>query len=426
MMLSPRTTGAWIIGHSIKLRAVDAQGQFTHIDAAGKAGTMLSVISATQQEALTRSQVETLAQANGISMLELSTVLSLLEDRHVIQRSKTTGGIDVLGLTHFSVLEKTAEMFEELLPGEEERAVIHAAELVSDAPIRTGELRKYLSDTFQIKGSATGDLLSTAEEIGFIDAEELDATTHEKLYFNGNIFRTKDARKMQKVLDSLTSQEQAQVAQFDQMLSMRGYSTIDEARSILGPKIFEKLQAIALYDVNRVANSREEVYYVTRPGSFAKFGNPWEEDTLDYAKALVACLAYGMTRSSHGRGKIRLLTALLEKLIRGEWLNENTAAGQDYKYLELKRVVETKPGVRISGAFQMRLLKREVGVVALEVLTSGASSSEALLEKLPSSPVTAYTGPEANRASVRKKKVVAPTDRKLADILQSLRTGKQP
>lgn len=83
MTLSPRTTGAWIIGHSIKLRAVDAQGQFTKIDAAGKAGTMLSVISATQQEALSRRQVETLATANGISMLELSSVLSLLEDRHV-------------------------------------------------------------------------------------------------------------------------------------------------------------------------------------------------------------------------------------------------------------------------------------------------------------------------------------------------------
>lgn len=182
-------------------------------------------------------------------------------------------------------------------------------------------------------------------------------------------------------------------------------------------------QSIALFDVNKVANQTEEVLYVTRPAAFSKYGNPWEEDTLDYAKALVSSLAYGMTRRSRSQGRILLLRLLLEKLIRGEWLNENTAAGEDYRYLELKRVVETKAGVK-PRCFNLRLLKRDVGIVALEVLTQGIGSSESLLERLPSSSVTTYLGPEHNRISVRKKKTVARSDKKLVDMLQSIRTGR--
>jgi len=134
--------------------------------------------------------------------------------------------------------------------------------------------------------------------------------------------RIKDAKKTLNVLQSLSSDEQRKVNEFEEMVAKRGYATVDEAKMILGAKLFEKLQAIALFDVNRVANQREEVLYITRPASFAKYGNPWEEDTLDYAKALVSSLAYGMTRSSAGRGKIIRLRELLEKLIRGQWLGE--------------------------------------------------------------------------------------------------------
>ena len=226
-----------------------------------------------------------------------------------------------------------------------------------------------------------------------------------------------------RILQSLTQAEQTKVSEFEQILATRGYSTANEAKKLLGQQLFEKLQAIALFDVNRVANDREEVLYVTRPASFSKYGNPWEEDTLDYAKALVSSLAYGMTRSASSRGRIVRLRELVAKLIRGDWLNENTAAGHDYKYLEIKRVVETKPG-RTPGLFNLRLLKKEVGVIALEVLTKGASSSESLLEHLPSSPVFAYSGPEENRVKVRKKSTVPRTDQKLVDMLQSIRTGR--
>ena len=42
-----------------------------------------------------------------------------------------------------------------------------------------------------------------------------------------------------------------------------------------------------------------------------------EDDPIDDAKALLASLTYGRTRSEHTRGKITLPTALLRALIEG-------------------------------------------------------------------------------------------------------------
>ncbi|MEW6183208.1 MAG: hypothetical protein AB1500_08535 [Bacillota bacterium] len=423
MTIPTRTKGAWLIAHSLKLQKVDAQGQFTCIESAGKFGRTLSILSATDEQSISKRKLTTLAKANSINPdLELPVLLEKMEERHLISRSKN-GEVAILGLTHGTILEKTAEIFDDLSPEPEELAVVDIAERVSQEPILAREMREYVSDQYRLTKKRTQETLAQAEDIGFVDAEEINLASKDKLYFNGNIFRSNDAKKTYSVLQSLSSSEQHKVNEFSQIVATRGYATVDEAKKLLGSSLFSKLQSIALFDVNRVANENEEVLYVTRPASFSKYGNPWEEDTLDYAKALVSSLAYGMTRSSASRGRIFKLHLLLEKLIRGEWLNENTAAGQDYRYLELKRVVETREGIK-AGCYNLRLLKKEVGIVALEVLTQGSGSSESLLERLPGSPVITYSGPEENRGKVRKKKIVAPSDGKFIDMLQSLRTGR--
>lgn len=420
----PRTVGAWVVSHAIKLQKVDVQGQFPIIDTAGRYGILLSILSASEQSQIPLSKLEILAKANGINpKLVLPQLLSMMRDRHLILPSDDGSAYELLGLTHGSVLEKTAELFDELGPEPEERAAIAVAEEVSTAPLRTAELSEFVSDTFRLTDERTRDFLSDVEQIGFVDAEDLDAAKRDKLFFNGNIFRVDDPNKTLKVLQSLSSAEQAAVREFDQLIAANGFATVDEALARLGDKLFAKLQAIAIFDVSRVANDQEEVLYVTRPAAFAKYGTPWEEDTLDYAKALVASLAYGMTRRPKGMAKIVLLDRLLRRLITGAWVGSTTAAGEDYRYLEFKRVVETREG-QWPGYYDLRLLKREVGVIALQVLTQGESSSESILEKMPSSPVVSYAGPETNRTTVRKKKAVQPSDRKVADMLQSVRTGR--
>lgn len=414
--------GAWVISHSLKLQQVDTVGQYSKIEAAGKYGRVLSLLSASTEETIAASKLQALAKANGINPdLELGTLLDKLESVHVINRSRS-GDISILGLTHRNVLEKTAEYFRSLNPAPEDKVVIAAAECVSEAPILSSLLNEFLSDKFALPKKHTEELLSQAEEIGFVDAEKLDSSSQLKLVFNGNIFRVKDAAKTYKILESLTDKEKANVSELSDMIAHGGYVTYDSATGIVGTQLFAKLQAIAFFDINKVANDKEEILYVTHPASFSKYGNPWEEDTLDYAKALVSSLAYGINRSPSHRGKIRFLHLLLEKLISGQWLNENTAAGQDYKYLEFKRVIETRPGVRV-GCYNMRLLKREVGVIALQVLTRGSESSESLVT-LPSATITRYAGPEKNRQQLRRKRSIPPSDRKMLDMLNSIRTGK--
>jgi hypothetical protein len=195
--------------------------------------------------------------------------------------------------------------------------------------------------------------------------------------------------------------------------------THEQVEKVLGVPLLEKLNAIAMYDISVVSNDREDVGYVTRPAAFDKYGNSLADDALDLAKAMVASLTYGMTRRRASEGRITTIVRLLKALIRGEWIGAASAIGQDYRALEMRRVVETKPGERY-GAY-MRLLKREVGEMALAVIQSG-DTSEKSLPNFSGLCVTSYSGPEANR-EVRRKKQRIDSKRATADIITTLRTG---
>jgi hypothetical protein len=114
-----------------------------------------------------------------------------------------------------------------------------------------------------------------------------------------------------------------------------------------------------------------------------------------------------------------MLHALLGKLIRGGSVGPATAIGQDYKVLELKRVVEI---TNHSGQmFSMRLLKRDIGEIALNVLTEGDASSMSLPNF--GAAITRYKPPEDNRVVTRKRQTNL-SKKGTREILLSLRTGK--
>ena len=124
-----------------------------------------------------------------------------------------------------------------------------------------------------------------------------------------------------------------------------------------------------------------------------------------------------MSRSVSGRGRIVFLQRLMEKLIAGQTVGPCTAIGQDYRVLELRGVVQVIAAH--SGMFSMRLLKRDVGELALQVLQSGDASEQSLLA-LPGAPLSGYRGPEANRVRARKKAQLENIDVRKA--LETLRT----
>lgn len=198
-------------------------------------------------------------------------------------------------------------------------------------------------------------------------------------------------KKQKKVLDSLTSAEQTSIAELDSRLNTAGCITLAECERLLGNTLFEKLRAAGMYDINHVSNPSGEFGFVTRPAAFHKFNDPLVDDAFDLAKALVAALAYGMTLSAPGRGKIDMITRLLRKLNSGGTVGPATAIGEDYRVLETKgviRVAKAKP-----YGFTMELLKQDIGEMALSVLTRGEVASTNVIDRPLPGMMTGYRGP---------------------------------
>jgi hypothetical protein len=217
----------------------------------------------------------------------------------------------------------------------------------------------------------------------------------------------------------LTAAEGSKVKEIEERISKQGCVELDAVKLVLEDRLWGKLHAIGYFDLLRVENSKESVLYVSRPASFSKYGNSMIEDALDLAKAFSASLAYGMTRSEYGRGKISMINALMRKLIRKEWVGPATAIGQDYQILETRRVIELKHD---SGSmYYMRLLKPEIGEIALAALTTGVAS-ELAATKLSGASITKFEGPEQNRFAARKRQIKA-SKKETQDILDALRTG---
>jgi hypothetical protein len=412
--MDPKTKGAWLVHHTHKLEQVAGVHEFDNIYAAGKAAILLSALSASDQTSLSRGRVELLAKASNINTLfELPKLLELLEAQSLVQSSKK--GIDVLGVTTTAVVQHAAGVFDALGPSASENAALELSELASQAPRRQKESKVYLADTCKLTSGQSSGLLEQAEQVGFVDFEDLGG---DKVYFNGNLFRREQIAKTQAVLDSLTEEDRRRVAEVEELLKKCGCVSLAEVTKVLGVKLLEKLNAISMYDISVVNNDQENVAFVTRPAAFSKYGNPLVEDALDLAKAFVSSLTYGMTRSSYTRGRITMIEKLMKALIAGRWVGPVEAIGQDYRALELKGVVEVRPNP-LRG-YDMKLLKKEVGQIALEVIKAGDASDAVL--NLPGATVTGYVGPEANREGGRRKQAVT-SKRATRDIVMALRTG---
>ena len=358
-----------------------------------------------------------IAKVSNIKKTEIETIKAILKDARLIDTSKD-GSLSVLGITTSTVLTHTSDIFKNSSPSNYQRAVLELAENVSDLPKEGSILSEYISDTFKLSNSESSDLFIQAEEIGFVDYEMLDNDS--KFYFNGNLFRRENVAKTKAVLSSLKQEDTEKIVSLDELLSRKGCITIEHAKKILGESLLSKLQSIGMYDFNEVCNFKETRVFVTKPSAFSKYGNPFEEDALDLAKAFVSSLYYGMNFSSSGRGRITMLEALLNKLVRGYEVGPATAIGEDYKLLELKRVIQLRREPN-SNMYYMKLLKKDVGTLALQVLQFGDAIEQTVISgNIYSGSVTSYVGPEQKRYSNRKKQN-AQSKQSVANILRTFR-----
>ncbi|HHN2310211.1 TPA: hypothetical protein ACRML6_006561 [Pseudomonas aeruginosa] len=413
--MDKKTQGAWLLHHARKLQATTNQ-DFDSIAFAGKSGTLLSAISAERQSVVTQQRLEALARANHISpKTELPAIVAELARQRLILPGN--GGVEVLGLTGHSVLEHTSRIFDESSHEAHEEAVIFVSEIASETPTTDKAIAEVVSDHLKLSRKEVGDTLDLATNIGFFDSEPISA--QEKLLFNGNLFRRDDARKVNAILSTLKAPEAALLTEVNQKLQETGCLPLETVNRILGQDLFARLHSIGLLDVSVVGNDQGKSHFVTRPAAFSKFSNSIADDALDLAKALVASLTYGMTVSSYYRGRIQMVSALMNKLIAGHSVGPATAIGSDYQALELKGVVAVTPAD--NGMFTMRLLKPEVGRLALAVIEDGDITAESV-SHIPGARITEYVAPELNR-EVQRKNATEAVKLKARNLLQEIRTG---
>jgi len=414
--MEKRTEGAWLIHHTKKLFDVRDTQDFEDIELAGKCGIFLSNLAADENTDLNKDKVDAIAKASSIKKTEIETIKNKLVEAHLIDVVKN-GGISVLGITTSTVLSHTANIFDSSNSNNYQKAALELSERISDLPKPEKELKEYISDEYKLTSRDTVDLFSQCEEIGFIDYENLDNDS--KFYFNGNLFRKENIQKTNAILNSLNSDDSRKILEMNELLSKKGCITFEKAKAILGEVLLTKLQSIGMYDFNEVSNSHETKTFVTKPSAFSKYGNPFEEDALDLAKAFVSSLYYGMNFSSSGRGRITMLNALMRKLVNGFEVGPATAIGEDYRLLELKRVIQLRDAG--NNRYFMKLLKKDVGQLALQVLEFGDATEQSIQNSIVyTGSVTNYKGPEQKRFISRKRQK-SQSKKSVAELLRTFR-----
>jgi len=413
------TTGAWVIHHGKKVvLEVNGPAQFPAIDIGAKAASLLTKLSQTNQSNLRIEEVRAIAVASGLNPnSELPALLDILQRRRLVDRS--SGELAVLGVTTRASLAHAEQIYKEHNPTAFERASISLAEIVSQSPSRRSDLVERIGDEYKLTNAETNDFFDTVERFYFVDKE---GEGDDRLLFNGNLFRRDCAGKTKRVLQSLTSAESEAVREIDAELREKGCLVAQELEDKLSSPLFEKLIAAGIYDLNYVTNDRGNHVFVTAPAAFHKFVDPMIDDCFDMAKQLVAALTYGMKLRSSNTGRINNLPALLGKLLRGNEVGPATGIGQDYRTLEIDRVVQLRRDPSNANRFYMRLLKNEVGQLALEVLSRG-DANEQSLTSLMSAPMAGYVGPEANRVGLRRRQS-ALSKKATRDVLEALRGGR--
>lgn len=418
-VMDKKTMGAWIVHHTNKLQKVNSQANYENIFLAGKAGILLSAISFSDQNVLNNNKIKTLARASNINVqLELPELLKLLVKHDLIDIGNN--GVEILGLTSSATLQHITAIYDNASPTSLENASLELSEKASIRPQDKKHISTEMSDLFKLDSSLLEELFDNSEDIGFIDVEDIDK--EHKLYFNGNLFRRDETAKISAVLSSLSSKEEHTLNEFNELLLKITCVSVQEAKKRLGELLFNKISSIGLFDINVISNETEDVGFVTRPSAFSKFSNSLVEDAFDLAKAFVASLTYGMTKSSYSRGQITMIGRLLEVLISGGWVGPVNAIGQDYRILELKGVVEVKYAKRKGrNGYVMRLLKKEVGELALQAITSGDVSEQSLSD-FPGAAVNKFICPEDNR-EIERKKQLKQNPKAANNMLMVLRTG---
>jgi hypothetical protein len=421
--VNKRTKGAWLLAQSKNLDVVTGAGaaRLENISYAGRIGRLYNLLRRNVPDdptsTVTSETVKRACQLNGIDKPTREFGLDVLKKAGRIDVAKN-GAVSVLGATTTAVLEITADIFAEATPSKEEETVLELSEKVAEKPLGRKDATEFISDLSAITTSKASSLIDLCKSTAIIDEEtDRDRT----ILFNSNTFRDGEyAKKALLLPEALTPDELTRLTEVQEKLRRNGVLHDAEIKKILGFQLYKRLISVGFFDRMEVSNSTEAVGYIASPNDFQKYGRPFEEDPIDDAKALLASLTYGQTRSHYERGNITMPDALLRALIAGREVGKNgvRAIGEDYRELEARQVVKVTP--RCADRYTMKLIKKDVGELALTIVRGGAAAQEAIL--LDGSAATAFKGPHVVRKEIREKNSLA--DRRfVTEALDRLRSG---
>lgn len=421
--MDKRTKGAWLLAQSKSLDAVTGPGaaRLENISYAGRVGRLYNLLRRNlidvPSPTIEKETVARVCQLNGIDRPTRELGLAKLQEAGRIDVAQN-GAVAVLGATTATVLEATAQFFDEADPSQEEHAVLQLSEKISDRPLLRADAQEFIGDLYKIKTASAAHLIDLCKSTAIID-EEFDKDR--AILFNSNTFRDGQyARKAMLVLDGLNADQKLSLTEVQEKLSKSGALYESDVIEIVGSDLYKRLVSVGYFDRMEVSNSSESVGYIVSPNDFQRFGRPFQDDPIDDAKALLASLTYGRTRSSYLRGSITMPDDLLRALIMGREIGKNgvRAIGEDYKELERRQVVQVTE--KSYGRYTMKLLKRDVGELALSIIRGKNAAQEAVL--IDGSAASSFKGPHDSRIETRTTNDAL--DKKfVADALDRLRTG---
>lgn len=420
------TKGAWLLAQSKSLDGVTGAGaaRLENIAYAGRIGRLYNLlrrnIDHEPSPTINAATVRQICQLNNIDKSSREVGLRVLSAAGRVDVA-ANGSVSVLGATSKAVLEVTADLFTDAGPTTDEEAVLELSEKVAEKPIGRKDATEFVGDLYRISSPNASSLIDLCKSTAIID-EETDRDR--SILFNSNTFRDGQyAKKTFLILEQLKPDEKVRLTEVQDKLRLNGALYDEDVRKMLADDLYRRLISVGLFDRLEVSNPSEAVGYITSPNDFQKYGRPFEDDPIDDAKALLASLTYGRTRSETVRGKITLPTALLRALIDGREVGGDygvRAIGEDYRELEARQVVKVTPKKGRSDRFTFHLLKKDVGELALTIIRGDAAAQEAVL--LDGSAATSFKGPHSVRGEVRKRNNVS-DKRFLTDALDRLRSG---
>jgi len=213
-----KTQGAWLIHHANKLQTVNTTA-FDNIKTAGKAGILLSALSTSEEFTLNQTKIDALAKEANISKLEQKALLDILKANELIDIGQS--GIAILGLTTSTTLEHTSKIFQGQEPDKTEFASIILSEKISETPYRREDILAEISDQYKIDATSLSSFQQNIEQIGLVDVENID--DQNTLYFNGNLFKRENTKKIQQVLASLSQDEQTKLIQLNPLIKQQNF-----------------------------------------------------------------------------------------------------------------------------------------------------------------------------------------------------------